>query len=93
MSLYADVIKAGDFDVTNRPHGWIQWKGTEVCIDLHCVCGHFGHFDGDFFYFYQCPECGARYAVGMNIALIPLTEQQAADGNVEFQTDTIEDTP
>ena len=88
MSIYKDIIKPGDFDVSGKPHGWIQWKGTEVCIDLHCICGHHGHFDGDFFYYYQCPACDARYAVGMNVALISLTEQQAIEHNVEFQTDT-----
>ncbi len=34
--------------------GWIQWKGTDVCIDLHCVCGNNGHVDGDFMYEVQC---------------------------------------
>jgi hypothetical protein len=87
-NTYTDIIKPGDTDMTGKPHGWIQWKGTDVCIDLHCVCGHHGHFDGDFFYYYQCPACGARYAVGMNVALIPMTEQQAADHGIEFQTDT-----
>jgi hypothetical protein len=57
-------------------HGWIQWKGTEVCIDLHCVCGNQSHFDGDFFYHYKCPKCGAKYAVGQVIKLIPLTKEQ-----------------
>jgi len=23
-----------------RPHGWVQWKGTDVCMDVHCACGH-----------------------------------------------------
>jgi hypothetical protein len=56
------------------PYGWIQWKGTDVCIDLHCACGYHGHVDTDFFYFYQCPSCKAKYAVGQNVALIPLSE-------------------
>lgn len=25
----------------DQPHGWIQWKGTNVCLDYHCVCGFF----------------------------------------------------
>lgn len=58
-------------------HGWIQWKGTDVCIDLHCECGHHGHVDADFFYFYECPACHKKYAVGQNVRLIPLTEDQA----------------
>ena len=59
-------------------HGWIQWKGTNVCMDMHCKCGYHGHFDGDFFYYYKCPKCGARYAVGQVVKLIELTDEQAA---------------
>lgn len=54
-------------------HGWIQWKGTNVCVDLHCKCGTHGHFDGDFMYAVQCKDCGRKYRVGQNIALIELT--------------------
>jgi len=61
-----------------KPHGWIQWKGTGVCIDLHCECGAHGHVDTDFFYFYKCFACGRTYAVGANVALIPLTPEQSA---------------
>ena len=70
-------------------HGWIQWKGTDVCIDLHCKCGYHGHFDGDFFYFYECQFCHAKYAVGQNVKLIPLTSEQqehAKDSHVGFKT-------
>lgn len=59
-----------------KPHGWIQWKGTSVCIDLHCSCGEHGHFDGDFFYGYAC-VCGKKYAVGQNVRLIELTPDEA----------------
>lgn len=70
-------VYSQDFPVDNRPHGWIQWKGTKVCIDLHCECGHHGHFDGDFFYAYEC-KCGKKYMVGANVALIALTPEQIA---------------
>ena len=56
------------------PNGWIQWKGTSVCMDLHCVCGRMEHYDGDFFYFYEC-RCGRKYGVGMNVKLIELTPE------------------
>lgn len=59
------------------PHGTIQWKGTDVCIDLHCTCGYHGHIDSDFFYHYECSNCGAKYAVGIAVKLIPLTYDQA----------------
>lgn len=72
-------------------HGWIQWKGTDVCIDIHCVCGHSGHVDGDFFYHYRCPSCQRVYAVGQNVKLIPLTAEQVqflADAGLTIYTDT-----
>ncbi len=71
-SVYSQDNPEGD------SNGWIQWKGTNVCIDLHCKCGHHGHYDGDFLYFYQCPACGAKYALGQNVKLIHLTEEQAS---------------
>ena len=58
-------------------HGWIQWKGTDACIDLHCKCGHLGHLDREFLYFYKCKACGAKYAVGQNVKLIPLDDEEA----------------
>jgi hypothetical protein len=61
-----------------KAHGWIQWKGTSVCIDLHCLCGAHGHVDAEFFYHYECAKCHRKYAVGMNVALIELNAQQAA---------------
>ena len=62
----------------DRPHLWIQWKGTRPCIDLHCGCGHHGHVDADeFFYYYRCSKCGAQYALGQTIKLIKLTPEQA----------------
>jgi len=30
------------------PHAWIQWKGTDVCMDVRCSCGNHGHVDADF---------------------------------------------
>ena len=57
-------------------HGWIQWKGTDVCIDLRCPCGAREHFDGYGLYFYRC-SCGASYALGEKVILVPLTKEQA----------------
>jgi hypothetical protein len=86
MSNHYDEVYSQDFDTGDTPHGWIQWKGTDVCIDLHCECGHHGHHDGDFFYYYECPSCGRKYAVGQNVKLIELTSKQAADAAGRFRT-------
>jgi hypothetical protein len=68
-------------DRLDGPHGWIQWKGTEVCMDVHCECGHHGHIDGAFAYFYRCPSCDRIWAVGASVrlhALTPEEQQQVA---------------
>lgn len=44
-----------------KPELYIQWKGTDVCIDLECKCGWSDHFDGFDLYAYKCPECGTIY--------------------------------
>lgn len=54
------------------PNGWIQWKGTNVCMDVYCTCGGHTHVDGDFVYAIKCGECGALYEVSGHIALIPV---------------------
>ncbi len=55
-----------------RPHGWIQWKGTDVCMDVHCKCGELTHIDGDFVYSVKCPACGTSYHCNGHIELIEL---------------------
>lgn len=77
MSIYHQIYARDN--LPGEAHGWIQWKGTNVCIDLHCKCGAHMHFDGEFFYHFQCPHCGRKYAVGQNVALIELTEAEAKE--------------
>lgn len=63
---------------------FIQWKGTDVCLDVHCACGHHGHFDGDFAYFVQCPACGAVYELGTQVKLVKTDDHydpKMLDGN------------
>lgn len=61
-----------------EPHGWVQWKGTDVCMDFHCRCGYFGHVDGMFAYFIECPECHTVYMSNAHIEMVPLTAQETA---------------
>jgi hypothetical protein len=73
-----DEFRERDTQVApGESHGWIQWKGTNVCIDLRCACGHHGHFDGEFFYSYECPACHRKFAVGMTIKLIEVPKGEA----------------
>lgn len=59
-----------------KPHGWIQWKGTDVCMDIHCKCGYQTHIDGDFVYSVKCPKCGTVYNCNGHIEFIELEEPE-----------------
>jgi hypothetical protein len=88
---YYDEIYNQDFQPQgNDAHGWIQWKGTDVCMDTHCKCGYHGHVDVDFFYHYECPECHRKYAVGQNVKLIEMTQEQIDNEGHDFYSDEIE---
>lgn len=58
--------------VRKQAHGFIQWKGTDVCADLTCLCGEHLHFDGDFMYHVKCPYCGQVYKCDAEIKLFPI---------------------
>lgn len=46
---------------------FIQWKGTNVCLDFYCQCGAHGHLDDSFAYNVECPKCGAVYEMGTQV--------------------------
>jgi len=72
-----DYLKIYSQDNPATPSsGWIQWRGTDVCVDIHCKCGYSCHVDGKFFYYWKCPDCGQVHAIGQNIKLISLSEEQ-----------------
>lgn len=58
----------------NKPHGWVQWKGTDVCMDIHCKCGYHSHIDAEFAYNVECPQCHTVYMCNGYIELIELEE-------------------
>lgn len=60
--------------VPEGPHAWIQWKGTDVCMDVHCVCGKRSHVDGSFAYGVKCPHCDKLYYCNGHIELIMVEE-------------------
>jgi len=64
-----DRVKCKD-----KPHGWIQWKRTDVCMDIYCECGELSHVDADFCYSVKCPYCGKIYYCDGHIELIELHE-------------------
>lgn len=48
---------------------FIQWKGTDACLDLHCTCGTDLHFDGDFAYAIRCWKCRAIWEMPTELAV------------------------
>jgi len=53
----------------------VQWKGTDVCMDLQCECGAHSHIDSYFAYHVKCPVCGKVYFCNGHIELILLEEE------------------
>ena len=76
MDCYEEVYGDDDKKFSGKPHGWIQWKGTEVCMDITCSCGEQSHIDADFAYHFEC-KCGKKWAIGCNVSLFQLTDDQA----------------
>ncbi|MBX9667303.1 MAG: hypothetical protein K2X93_06775 [Candidatus Obscuribacterales bacterium] len=53
-----------------EPWFYIQWKGTHVCGDFHCVCGSHEHACGEeFMYAIRCTLCGRMYEVSDTVKL------------------------
>lgn len=58
------------FDLNSEltePHAFIQWKGTDVCMDFCCECGANCHFDGEFAYTVKCPHCGVVWEMPQHL--------------------------
>lgn len=62
---------------------FIQWKGTDVCLDFHCPCGESGHYDGGFAYFIHCPSCGAVYEMGTQVIAKKTTDARPGEPSVQ----------
>jgi hypothetical protein len=59
---------------------FIQWKGTDVCMDLHCtVCQHHNHYDTDFAYFVQCAKCKTVFEMNCFVQFRPMLPKDASN--------------
>ena len=56
---------------------FIQWKGTVVCCDFECSCGHYQHIDAEGMYYVKCSECG-RFWESPSFVLLREVEPDAA---------------
>lgn len=67
--MYGGPVIEGEVIVDEvAPNNFIQWKGTDVCIDLTCSCGRSTHYDGDFLYAWKCP-CGKIWEMGDEVPM------------------------
>ncbi len=73
--------------------GWIQWKGTDVCMDLTCACGNSPHADVEFLYYWKCSECGTLWALSPHVRLVAMEGEALADASTSpcVHTDNGED--
>lgn len=72
-------------DQINKPHGKVQWKGTDVCMDVYCKCGIHTHIDDWFVYNVKCGSCGTVYNCNPNIEFIEVLEPSDDDMIVTSQ--------
>lgn len=74
------LFAAAEKEVEGKPHGFIQWKGTNVCMDVYCECGCHSHIDAEFAYYVRCPKCKKIYMCNPFVRLIPVTVEQLPVG-------------
>lgn len=86
MACNYEEIYSPEDQIKQKPHGWIQWKGTDVCIDIHCECGESSHYDGEFMYAVECPHCERQWVVGQCVQLIPFLPAYEDDFDVKIAT-------
>ena len=48
---------------------FIQWKGTDICMDFWCDCGTKNHYDGYFAYYVQCKGCKQVYKLDTKVMM------------------------
>lgn len=54
----------------HKPSNFIQWKGTDVCMDVLCLCGGTYHVDQqDFLYVLFCNACGRFWKLGTEVTM------------------------
>lgn len=68
---------------------FIQWKGTEVCLDFWCACGFDGHLDAMFAYQLRCTGCGRVWDMPQTVTLA----EAQGDGHVPPLEPLAEESP
>ena len=50
-------------------NNFIQWKGTDICMDFYCECGVHNHYDGYFAYYIECSGCKQIYKLDTKVMM------------------------
>lgn len=58
-------------------HVFLQYKNTDICIDMYCECGYQSHFDGTFANIVKCPHCGELWSMP---CILPVKRTSDVDG-------------
>jgi len=66
------------------PYAWLQWKGTDCCVDIYCVCGAQLHYDGDFMYYIQCPKCKRYFECDAHIKLFEVDLKDPENHSIQY---------
>lgn len=65
--LLAEAVPADAKD--GRPGSFIQWKGTDLCMDFLCPCGGGAHICETFVYAVQCGRCGRKWHLSPTVSV------------------------
>jgi len=64
-----------NWDISKGCRNFIQWKGTDVCMDFHCICGNMFHIDDDFTYAVKCLKCNKVWELGTEVSVTEKTDK------------------
>ena len=62
-----------DREMSDAPNVFLQWKGTDACMDFWCPCGAEWHFDGYFAKELTCGACGQTWELPHDLTPEPVT--------------------
>lgn len=61
MSAFFNDDTGAPFPEIDTVHAFVQYKGTDICMDFYCECGAHCHFDGFFAHAVECPHCHEKW--------------------------------
>lgn len=64
---------------------FIQYKGTNLCMDLHCPqCEAHTHLDGMFAHLIECGACHAVFQMPTDVPLTPVPREALTEYPYSF---------